>query len=443
MMPTEHHTTEQMPHLAPALTAVILGVAVLEAFAGYARSLESRSIKALATDDAIVQIGSKLLPLKNQGTALQQAALETACLLPVYGSSELNLQSPYSQRFHPSTLLRDLPTGFTIFPVGKAETTCLITLQKLASLGPALEGRKIAISLSPMWFFERQTARAEGYAGNFSALHAGELAFNVRSSLELRQDAARRMLQYPATLADRPLLRFALENLVDGSPLGLARYEAALPLGMLHNAILRYQDHWNVVSYLRQRPFRAATPQATPHDQPLYWPKLQHEADRAYRPESDSNQLGLDNKLWKRELREVLLRRKGTWTDEAFLQALANNQEWVDLELVLRELTEFGARPLLLSTPLHGGWYDECGITSTARRAYYEKLRAIAARYHAAVADFADHEADIGFCQDSMGHLAPRGFVYYCQVLDGFFHGTIQRPSRPAVPPPAARSEDQ
>ncbi len=331
MMPTQNHTRAQTPHLAPALTAVILGVAVLEAFAGYARSLESRSIKALATDEAIFQIGAKLLPLKNQGTALQQAALETACLLPVYGSSELNLQSPYGRPFHPSSLLRDLPTGFTIFPVGKAETTCLITLQKLAAVSPALEGRKIAISLSPMWFFERRTARAEGYAGNFSALHAGELAFNVRSSLELRQDAARRMLEYPATLANRPLLKFALENLADGSPASVARYEAALPLGLLHNAILRYQDHWNVVNYLWKRPMRPAAPQSPPHDQPFDWPKLQYEADRAYRLESDSNELGLDNTLWKRELREVLLRRKNTWSDEAFFArstAIRNGSIW-------------------------------------------------------------------------------------------------------------------
>ena len=119
------------------------------------------------------------------------------CLLPIYGSSELDLQAPYNRPFHATNLFRDYPTGFTIFPVGKAETTCLIILQKLAAVGPALKGRKVAVSVSPFWFFKRLTARADGYAGNFSALHAGELAFNTGLSLQLRQDAARRMLQYP------------------------------------------------------------------------------------------------------------------------------------------------------------------------------------------------------------------------------------------------------
>ena len=83
--------SEQTPHLAPALTAVILGVVVLAAFGFYARSLESRSIAALAADEAIIEREGQLSPLKNQGTALQQAALETGGLLPIYGSSELNL----------------------------------------------------------------------------------------------------------------------------------------------------------------------------------------------------------------------------------------------------------------------------------------------------------------------------------------------------------------
>ena len=106
------------------------------------------------------------------------------------------------------------------------------------------------------------------------------------------------------------------------------------------------------------------------------------------------------------QLRQETLRLRNTRSDEAFLRTLQKNQEWVDLELLLRELNELGARPLLLSMPIHGGWYDQCGVTYTARRAYYEKLRGISARYHAPVVDFADHDADQSFCHDH--HGAPR-----------------------------------
>jgi hypothetical protein len=243
------------------------------------------------------------------------------------------------------------------------------------------------------------------------------------------------MLQYPETLANRPLLRFALENLADDSPFRLACYEAVLPLGWIHNAVLRYQDHWSVVCYLWRHPARTSSPIST-RGQPLDWPMLHRQAQELYRAHSDNNEFGLDNQRWTNKLREETIRRKNTGSDEAFLHNLRNNQEWVDLELVLRVLTEYGARPLLLSTPIHGGWFDQWGVTYAARRAYYQQLREIGARYRAAVVDFADHDADRSFCFDYKGHLGPSGWVYYAQVLDGFFHETL--PPQAELPSPAS-----
>jgi D-alanine transfer protein len=431
-MDCQQQPLEQTPHIAPALTAVILGVAVLTAFGSYSRSLEYRSITALAADEAIIERNDKLAPVKNQGTALQQAALETDCLLPIYGSSELVLHRDYNRPFHATNLFHEHPTGFTVFPVGKPGTTCLIILQKLAAVGPALHGRKVAVSLSPDWFFDKPMAWPDRYIGNFSALHAGELAFDTRLSLQLRQDAARRMLQYPATLANRPLLRFALESMADGSPLGLACYDAVLPLGIVHNAILRDLDHWNVVYYLWQHPIRTSSSISRRGDRPLDWPMLHRQADALYLAHSNNNEFGLDNEQWDRQLRQRMVRQRHSRTDEPFLQILQRNQEWIDLELLLRELTELGAQPLILSTPIHGGWFDQWGITYAARRAYYQKLREMCARYHTAVVDFADHDADQSFCHDNMGHLAPNGLVYYGQVLDGFFHDEL--PRQPELP---------
>ena len=389
------------------------------------RSLERRSITALAADEAIIQRDGQLGPVKNQGTALQEAAMETGCLLPIYGSSELKLLRPYTRPFHPTLLFQDRPTGFTIFPIGKAESTCLTILQKLAAVGPALEGRKVAISVSPCWFYTRLTVRPDAYAGNFSDLHAGELVFDTRLSLRLRQDAARRMLQFPTTVANRPLLRFALEKLANGSPLNLACYDAVLPLGFMHNAILRYQDHLSVVSYLWQHPVRTSSPTRQPSAPPLDWPTLHRQAAAVYRTHSDNNEFGLANEKRTGTIREETLRLRNSRTEELFLYTLERSQEWGDLELLLRELNELGARPLLLSMPIHGGWYDYVGVTYTARRAYYEKLRGISARYHVPVVDFADHDADRSFCRDPMGHLAPEGLLHYDEVLDGFFHDAI------------------
>ena len=167
---------------------------------------------------------------------------------------------------------------------------------------------------------------------------------------------------------------------------------------------------------------------------------LHRQAEALYRAHSNNNEFGIDNEKWDLEIRQDTLRLRNR-SDEAFLRTLEQNQEWADLELLLRELNELGARPLLLSMPIHGGWYEHCGITYSARRAYYEKLRGISARYHIPVVDFADHDSDQTFCHDTMGHLAPNGLVYYNQVYDGFFHDGI--PSQSALPAAYARGEQR
>src|SRR4030095_15810336 len=61
-----------------------------------------------------------------------------------------------------------------------------------------------------------------------------------------------------------------------------------------------------------------------------------------------------------------------------FLETLARAHEWNDLELLLRGLRDLGVKPLLLSMPINGPYYDRIGVSPAARAAYYARLRAIA-----------------------------------------------------------------
>ena len=192
--------------------------------------------------------------------------------------------------------------------------------------------------------------------------------------------------------------------------------------GFVHNSLLRYQDHWNTVCYLWKHPGKTSTTISRPGGRQLDWPSLHRQADRLYRAHSSNNEARvLDNEKWDSRLRGEMLLQRNALSDEAFLRTLEKNKEWIDLELVFRELTELGSRPLLLSMPIHGGWYDRCGVTYEARTAYYQKLRGMSARYHIPLVDFADHDADRSFCHDHMGHPSPNGLVYCSQAVDGFF----------------------
>jgi poly-D-alanine transfer protein DltD len=47
--------------------------------------------------------------------------------------------------------------------------------------------------------------------------------------------------------------------------------------------------------------------------------------------------------------------------------------EWIDFELLLRALAEIRDRPLLLSMPIAGQYYDRQGISRTARENVLQK----------------------------------------------------------------------
>jgi len=124
-------------HLLAAVMACSL---VGGGLSGYGRWLEGGAIHSLAP---------RLFDLKNQGTELTAEAFRHPELLVIYGSSELEQENDY----HASTVFKNYPTGFTIFPVGRGATTSLVMLQDLAAVGSEIRGRKVAISVSPPWFF--------------------------------------------------------------------------------------------------------------------------------------------------------------------------------------------------------------------------------------------------------------------------------------------------
>ena len=85
-----------------------------------------------------------------------------------------------------------------------AGSTSLIFLQDLAAVGPDLRGRKVAISLSPTWFFNRRDVLdRDAYAGNFSRQHASELR-EGRPSHEVVGDAGVSQPLRLVVVVDRP-----------------------------------------------------------------------------------------------------------------------------------------------------------------------------------------------------------------------------------------------
>src|SRR3989454_7983078 len=392
------------PRLLSAAAAGVLFATVLSAATLYARRMETHWVHTLAP---------QMFAQKHQGVALQRAALRQADLLPIYGSSELNLRNPY----HASALFREYPTGFTVFPVGNFGSTSLIWLQALASVGSDLRGKKVVLSLLPGWFMN-EAVDPHAYAANFSHVQASELVFSTQLSFAVKQAAARRMLAYPATVANDPLLRFALERLADDSLGSHILYYAALPLGKLHNLALRLQDDWETLVFLHAQLGLTSVQQQR---RDLDWTSLLSRAEQEAERKGGGNPFGFENAFWTERAPEIA-RQKGLYRPQAVLRSLERSAEWADVDLLLRVIGELGGKSLILSMPMNGAYYDYLGVDAETRRAYHDRLRDLAGAHAVPVIDFRDHDSDKFFAIDTAFHLSDSGWTYYDRVLDAFFH---------------------
>lgn len=382
-------------HLSASLIALALACAALALGYGWCRKVEERHIADLATD---------LSDPKLQGVAIQREAFSHPDLLVLYGSSELVRQVPLMA----AEFFQDYPTGFRVFPVGKAGTSQLAVLQKLAAVGDRLHGRKVALSLSPSFFFEEHVD-SEWYGGNFSALQAGELLFSNHLSFSLKHDAARRLLSYPETLEDHWLLEATARRLARGNTLDRAIYYAAWPLGKLQGAVERLQDHFEAALHIIDRP---DTPDHPRKPRVLNWP------DHLRKAEGLSRELAA-----KAKAAPKLTQKPRGSRDELFLARLKRATEWTDFDLTLRALRELGAQPLLLSMPVHAADLETVGVSPKARAAFPAQLQQVAAKYQVPLVYFRAEEEDPLFFADHLDHLGAKGWIYYNKMLDDFYHG--------------------
>ena len=398
------------PHLAPALPAILILVAVLIGGAFYTQSVAQRDIHALA---------SSKLSLNITGSVLQKIAIQQPDLLLIYGSSEMIYQS---NTYGASEVFSNYPTGFAPFVVAYNGMTSLITAQDVASLGPDLHGKKVVISFTPS-MFHALMADKTAYVGLFSRLHANELAFSPDLSLETKQLAAQRMRQYPKTLKNDPVLNFALEKLADDSLPNRALYYAIWPLGKLQTTVLELQDHWETLQTIEAQ--HSLDPAISRKPAAIDWSALEIKVTEEQKARTDNNPYGIDNAFWG-GLRDRFQQKAEAKEGQSFIGNMALSAEWTDLDILLRTLTELGARPLLLSRPINGSYWEALGVTEQARQTtYYARLQQLAQRYNAPIVDFQDHDNDKYFNVDPSSHTSSLGWVYVDQTLDAFYHDLL------------------
>ncbi len=142
-------------HISIAAGAALSFMACcLVAIHQYACTLEQRYVRTLAP-------ATTLWAQKTRAIAIQRWAFSQADLLPVYGSSELIIGSTHDA----DQVFKYYPTGFRPFTVASPAATPIILTLRLGSLGAALHGKRVVITITPPEFY-RPRLEQPSYNGN-------------------------------------------------------------------------------------------------------------------------------------------------------------------------------------------------------------------------------------------------------------------------------------
>ena len=398
-------------YLRAALGALGLAALVLACSGPIFEGLERPYLRPLLADP---------FENKDQGLVLQREAFQRPDVLPLYGSSEL--RNAMGQR--PDHAFYHEPSGFQVCPVGGAGNTTLMNAQKIAALGKAVEGRKVAFILSTTWF-RRTRIPSPQLAGNFSALQAITFLRNADIEPALRDRFINRLLDQPDGLKEQPMVLAYLRTLNQpGWMTGMERNLRGLGLG-LYAAQLHLEDHENMLGEVFNEPGMLKQRSWAPRPGPIDWNALIAEKEKESRATTESKKAA--------GLMRASPLVDGGVEDEQFCREVESSREWEDFALLLDTLKSLRAKPLMISVPFAGWFMDLHGISQSARQFYYRKFEDVCAKAGVPCATFSEHEQDPDFLEGVGTHLEVKGWLYVNRLLEDFY---LDRP----LPKPVSKA---
>ena len=405
------------PHVWAALGALGIAILILTGIrVEVRRQLPGR----------LAWFASSVSPLKMAGNLLQTQAFAAPGVLPLYGSSELDHHADN----RPDAFFRARPTGFSVFPVGHAGTTCLMILQKIAAAGAAARGRQTVIFLSPTWFAKQEVPR-HTVTANLPAAQLSAWIFDSPLSRALKTKIARRLLDYPDATADQPLLAGAVRSLAEPTWENRWLFATLWPLGKCQNQLSRGLEAGALLWEIHAHPERADQPDRAARSlrkdrlprREVDWRRLAGQAEARDRARNDGTPYSATMSETVGSQRKPEVRRQAHGVRDAdFGTKLGSSKEWSDLALLTEVLRDLKIRAMFISQPFNGNFYDMSGTTPEGRRVYYEKLAQVVGPSGYTLRDYSAHEEDRFFFNDS-GHPSAKAWIYYDQALDQFYHG--------------------
>ncbi|QTD41868.1 D-alanyl-lipoteichoic acid biosynthesis protein DltD [Sporosarcina sp. Te-1] len=365
-------------------------------------------IKSWIPEGHVEQAKTSLSPLVFQGVYLQERMLQEPNALPLYGSSEVNRFDP----FHPYNYARASDAPYSTFMIGRGGMQSITHFLNFAAQEENLKNKKIVFIISPQWFTKKGMPELH-LAPNYSLLHAYDLAYNEELDKELRNRAMKRLLEFDTVNRDH-LLKIIYEYKISDGQERTIVGPLALMAGQFKKALLEKKDLY--YSLFPKKPHELKSNDTLVANQ-TFEQQLQNAEE--YGKKRVTNDFMIEDKFYKRLENSGISRMKGMRKNEDY----TNSPEYEDFQLVIDVLKDAGAKPLFVSIPVNGYWYDYNEYPEERRQKYYDKMKQVLTEADVDFVDFTDHEYDPYFIMDTI-HIAWKGWVYLDRELDQYWAQT-------------------
>jgi D-alanine transfer protein len=326
---------------------------------------------------------------------------------PVFGSSEF--QHGTDTLYHPASLFAE--SRFNPMLIGAGYYQSLSHAVTLSAIEGSMTQRKAVLILSPQWF--RKTGVVDqAYASRFSETLYAAMLSNEKLSDETKEYISERTHTLLEGTDDKTLEHVELHEKVlwkgEGNLLENAQEE-------IWNSFLKEKDLFSMSALLGVSGIKSGTGLTQEENAPDFEALLQQaEADGE---QENQNQFYINDSSYERL--ESYLDAKKDMNKDA-VNGYQKSPEYDDLRCFLQVCSELEITPMLVILPVNGYYYDFTGFPTSARKGYYEKVRAVAEEYGAEVADFSDQEYTQYFFEDRV-HIGKKGWVMVCESLYQFY----------------------
>ncbi|MBY0122813.1 D-alanyl-lipoteichoic acid biosynthesis protein DltD [Bacillus sp. S/N-304-OC-R1] len=365
-------------------------------------------IESIIPKERVSEAATELNPFMFQGKYVQNKMLQDDRYLPIYGSSEL----ARLDRFHPSNYFAENDDGFTPFLIGRGGSISIIHFLNFAEHIDQLKGKKLVFIISPQWF-KPKGADLSHFVPNFSILQGYDLAFNNKIDPEVKKTAIKRLLKFKP-VQDDLILSALYQAEISSNPSDKRKADLARPFAYVYRSILEKKDlYYTLVSGIsRKRDISSNVRDKS-------WEELKHQANVMGKRESTNNHFYIIDSKYN-AIKHLVPFLKDTKIGASYGKSV----EYLDFQLVLDLLKQSGAKPLFISVPVNGTWYDYTGFPKQGRTAYYKRIKQQIEAEGFPIADFSDHEYDPYFMKDTI-HIGWKGWVYVDKAIKDFYDANI------------------